>query len=737
MNVEIGFASIARVDERVAAAVGLASGAAAAAAGAAPTGGRAADILLSFLVAALVAWASASAPWWALAAASGVAASIALTPIGAGVGFAGLLLALHIGRRNDDLPAARAVAGAVAVNVLFRSELAGFVGLSAVVGIALGSALVFVGVRARPRSVRVRVRQVLGVVGAFVVMALVGAGLSGATARDDVVAGAQAARDGIAALNRGEYERAAAFFDDASTAFDSSTDRLGGPAGRPARLVPVAAQNLRAGTELASTASDALGTAAEALIEIDPSSLTVTGGSIDLESIQRVEAPLQRVEQALDDLRVSTESVRSPWLLGRLDNELDELDAELAAEAPRLRNALDAVALAPGLLGGEGERRYLVLFTSPAEARGLGGFPGNYAVVTLIDGRIEVGEFARRSDLEDVVGVQGASCVMCPDEFLRSYGQFGFSTGPDGGVAERAWSNVTMPAHFPYVAETAQILFPQSGGAAVDGVIVMDPYVVQALMAYTGPIEVPELDTTVRPEEAARFILVEQYLTAFRDGDSNQANAGRIDALDALGSEVISRLLSGALPDPPSLVDDLAPLVAERRLLFWTADSAEQDLLDRLELLGSLPPLDPTDGGFSVSVTNAGGSKIDAFLERSVDVRVEDAGGQRMLIADVSLTNTAPASGLPDFVIGNSVGLPSGWSRLYVSLYGPGSVESMRQDGEPMSTSPGTEAGWSTYSRYVDIAPGQTTRFELRFRLPVADDADASPTLFEQPLVNR
>ena len=37
--------------------------------------------------------------------------------------------------------------------------------------------------------------------------------------------------------------------------------------------------------------------------------------------------------------------------------------------------------LAPQMLGAEGVRRYFIAFTTPAEARGMGGFMGNWAVI--------------------------------------------------------------------------------------------------------------------------------------------------------------------------------------------------------------------------------------------------------------------------------------------------------------------------------------------------------------------
>ena len=251
------------------------------------------------------------------------------------------------------------------------------------------------------------------------------------------------------------------------------------------------------------------------------------------------------------------------------------------------------------------------------------------------------------------------------------------------------WSNLTMPAHFPYVAEAAACLYPQSGGSPIDGVIAIDPYVVEALMKYTGPIEVPELGVTVTPDNAARFILEDQYVLA---GDDAQPD--RVDALQTLGEEVIARLLAGSLPEPSELARDLGPLAAEHRLMVWTDDPEEQALLDDVEMLGALPQLGP-EGGFSVVAANAGESKIDVFLERETEVRVEtETDGTQRLIAEVTLTNNAPRAGLPDYVIGNSVGLPTGSSMLLVTFYGP--PFSGRRTGERrgLALAPLTEAGW-------------------------------------------
>jgi hypothetical protein len=724
-----------RVDERNAAAIGALAGIAAVFSGAQPTGSTFVDWLLVALSVGAVVWASASAPWWAPAGAAGIAAVVALQPVLTVIGAVAFVVGLVIGVRRRDQAELRAVVAAVAMNVFIRSELDGFFGLSAIVGVTIGVALFVVGVRRRPSAIR-RVGWIASAaVAGVAVLALLAAGLSALSARSDLTRGNQQARQAIDALDDGSYQDAAALFGDASNAFANADRRLGGPLGWIALLVPGVAQNVRAGADLSAAASVATSNIAPALRQVDPQSWRVVDGAIDIEAIRAVEQPLADVQASLTSLRQVTDDVQSPWLLGRVQTELDELSEEFDANEPRLANAVDAVRLAPQLLGADGQRRYLILFTTPVELRGIAGFIGNYADITVDDGNIEVTEFGRRSDLGAYLAENPGNCDACPPEMLDRYGSFGLTNGPDGGVLPNVWQNLPMPAHFPYTAEAAQVLYPQSGGEPIDGVIALDPYVVAALMEYTGPIEVPELGVTVTPDNAAEFILRDQYLLA-DVGDGGLDNESRIDALETLGQGVVEALLTGALPEPSELAGDLGPLVAEHRLMVWTDDPDEQQLLDNVGMLGALPELGP-DGGFSVIVANGGQSKIDAFLERTTDVRIETAAdGSRELVADVTLRNGAPASGLPRYVIGNGYGLPDGSSRLIVNFFGPDTLTSLTIDGQVLSNVAKPEAGWTGYRTDVVLAAGESAAYEARFGLDPVEPGESSgePVEWIQPL---
>jgi hypothetical protein len=139
-----------RVDERAVLAIAVAAAVVAVLAGAGPTGTPIVDAALVGLSCGAVVWAAATAPWWTPAAAVGIGAAIALDPAIAAIGVAGFVLGLLDGASRQTMPELRAFVAALAVNVLIRSELRGFLGLSALIGGTLCLLLFVLGVRVGP-----------------------------------------------------------------------------------------------------------------------------------------------------------------------------------------------------------------------------------------------------------------------------------------------------------------------------------------------------------------------------------------------------------------------------------------------------------------------------------------------------------------------------------------------------------------------------------------------------------
>jgi hypothetical protein len=119
---------------------------------------------------------------------------------------------------------------------------------------------------------------------------------------------------------------------------------------------------------------------------------------------------------------------------------------------------------------------------------------------------------------------------------------------------------------------------------------------------------------------------------------------------------------------------------------------------------------------FAVVTQNAAGNKIDAFLRRQVDydVSLNPATGRLSATAKIVLHNDAPATGLPDPVIGNLVDLPAGTNRMYLSVYSPWQLAGFTVGGGPVAAESGVELARNVYSTTVDIAPGGTATVQVR-----------------------
>ena len=157
----------------------------------------------------------------------------------------------------------------------------------------------------------------------------------------------------------------------------------------PAAAVPVVAQHRDAVLDMSDAGSAGADTVADALDAIDLDALRAVGGHFDLDALAALEAPLTDVRGALMDLQEATKDARSPWLVDRADVELDDFEGSIDDHLPPLERSLRAIRLAPGMLGADAPRTYLVLFTTPSEARGLGGFVGSYAELTVDDGQLD------------------------------------------------------------------------------------------------------------------------------------------------------------------------------------------------------------------------------------------------------------------------------------------------------------------------------------------------------------
>jgi len=365
----------------------------------------------------------------------------------------------------------------------------------------------------------------------------------------------------------------------------------------------------------------------------------------------------------------------------------------------------EAVIRAPDMLGASGVRRYFGALTTPAEARGLGGLMGNWAEITIDNGRLELTGFGRHGDLL-AAAPRTPRLTRAPGEFLSRYGPYLLDDPETRTVGPGVWTNLTVTPFFPWVAETIADLYPQSGGSELDGVFVMDVFAVAQLMRITGSVSIPGLSVEITPDNALQYLLRDQYLV--------EDLGDRVDLLETLARTTIDRSLAGALPSPPKLAALMSPMARQHRLVAWARRPEEQAVLRNANMTKELS-FDESTNVVGYSLYNGNGNKIDAYLEGNVSygIKTDRRSGDVAGTLTLSLLNTAPAQGLPNYVIGNLVGLPLGTNRLLVTLYSSAPIVSVMSPDAEVSWNPGNERGLYTATVTIEIPSGATVSLTM------------------------
>jgi hypothetical protein len=683
----------------------------------APTGSTGTDAALVLVGVALVVWTAAWAPWWL-----GVGAAV----VGAGVGVASGHGALAVafgavaaiggsvaGLSGRTTTWSRAIVAALALQSLVHLGEVGHLGISAAIGVVVAAVLGITGLVHRPHLERTIVSGLLGILTFVVVASAIGLGIAAASARDDLERGDRTARQAIGQLGSGDIAGARATFAIAADALESADANLERSLSSPAKLVPVLAQNRRAAVALVHDAATSLRAITDVLAKIDLDALRLTKARIDTDAIARLQQPIEQLDATLGRLDSTIAAVGTDrWVISALRDRLSGLRADIARQRGRTGNLLQIVRRAPAMLGADGPRVWFVGFLTPAEARGGGGFLANWAELTIDHGQISMSAFGRHGDLDTALAASTRR-VTGPASWLTNWGPY-VTVDTSGTASATTWSNVNVSPRFTDTAQVIAQLYPQSGGRQVDGVITMDVAALARLLELTGPIDVGT-DQALTADDAAEFLLRGQYLVA--------DDTAEHEVLDQAAHQTVATLFGGTLPAPPRLADLFAPLIAGGHLQAWTAHADDEQVFADAKMAGDLPA--PGDGdAYTFAVTNRAGNKVDAYVDghSTYTVTTDAASGTVHATATLVLHDGVPTTGLPNEVVGNQLGLPSGTAQELVTIYSVLQPTAITVDGQPVALTATSEAGYHATTTTITIAPGDsvTVSVELTGSLDLA-----------------
>ena len=696
---------------------------------ASPAGIELIDTLYRSAFGFVVVLAASRSQRWALAMLSGVASVSAASLALQIASLVSLVLLVAMMRTQARQPSIGAAIGALSIvtlllqgqGPLWRLTAGGVadpVGTSAVLTAVAVAPVLLTSWKTLSRKQRTRAgsvarRSVLALSAVLIVTAAAfGASVSPLrSALEDSRASVELATDG-------DLDGATELLEAANESWERANGRLSGPWMIPSRLIPVLGQHVRAAQILTGQSSAVTEAAAAVTGTVDPDAF-ISNGTFNVEEI---DANLPTIDALAATLERATElahTADSPWLIGPFRDRV-ALAGELLEPASGVVGAsTQGLHVANDLLGSSQPTEILLMFSTPAEARGSGGFVGNWAVVSAADGRLEITEQYRSRELNELLEDVGAS-LDGDDGFVSRYARYDI---------EEHIQDVTISPDFPSVARVTADLFAQATGTTVEAVVLIDPFVVQQLLAFTGPIEV-DSGVSLRSNSLLDYLLVDQYERFPEDEGDREAE------LSGVTKAVFDALLDNP-PDPIPFVTEFAPLAEQDRLALWLRSDPEGSIVDRLGVDGTFPS--STGDLVGVVHQNAGQNKVDTFLQRTVDITTVLNRTENTATHDITVTleNSAPSSGLPAAIIGsNDQNLEPGANSMLLSVYSDTPVSRVSIDGNAAPFETSTEFGVEVVTLLVTVPSQETITLEVEASGPVDLSSGYETVLVSQPLIN-
>ena len=507
----------------------------------------------------------------------------------------------------------------------------------------------------------------------------------------------------------------------------SAVDLTSDPVWRVAEVVPFIGDDLRAVRQvsgvLSTVADDAVVPVAEVASTVDVESFKPVDGALDLQPLVDAQPAVDRADRTLTSQLEVAQAIDTSGTVSQVTDAVDQLVDVLGGASAQVDVVARAVDLAPGMLGADGPRDYLVLFQNNAELRATGGIPGAVALLRVEGGKISLVQQASSGDFPRA----DAPVLPLPVETQGLY----------GAITGQYIQDVNLTPQFPLSAQLAREMWKRQFGTEVDGVLSIDPVALSYLLTATGPVTLPTGDV-LTPDNVVSTLLSTAYS---RYSDPTQQD----DFFAGAAATVFSSISSGNL-DASALLAGLARAGEERRVYLWSADDTEQSRIAETTLAGELPTSTADQPKFGVYFNDGTASKMDYYLGTKISVgqAVCRQDGRPSWVVDVTLSNNAPAdaaTSLPEYVTGGGqLGTRAGDISTNVSIYAPsaGVFVTAAEDGAEVGLQTASDSGLSVIQYQKTLSPGQTSTMRVEFLGgdAIADATAALPGIESTPTVH-
>lgn len=444
-----------------------------------------------------------------------------------------------------------------------------------------------------------------------------------------------------------------------------------------------------------------------------PGTSTATSLQLDMPTYKQMRAGLTTAFQHLQlavgyaqraDLSVLPSSLVKPQQVAEI--------RQLLAKWPQIQTVVGQVNatldVLPTMLGLSSASKYLVELMDSTELRPGGGFIGNNAIITVVNGKIQPVTVRDTYLLDRPYLESNGNVVLAPSQ----YPWWPFRT-----IYGLRDSNLS--GDFPTSAKLGMQQLAREGGPTVQGVIAITPAVIEGFIHIVGPIAMPQYGQVVTDTNLEHLIHLyelvpsEQPLTPLPPDQQISSPAKRFTAL--LGQALLQKLHTLSLAQQVALGKQLLANVHSKDVQIYVSDPKAEGLLTKYQIDGAFPHA-PYDG-VSIVDANVTPSKGSPFVTvTATDNVVLDAQGAAThhltLTYRYHVTNAAELYG-PDYY------------RTYLRIYASGSAQLLSLQGFTNMNGDdqighSDQAGYQMWGGYLILQDGTPYTLRISWRVPHA-----------------
>lgn len=458
---------------------------------------------------------------------------------------------------------------------------------------------------------------------------------------------------------------------------DSMKAETSSPLWTAASFIPVYGSDINAARTmidaLSDVSSNALVPMADNLSQATPGKL-FQDGMINVSALQAVADSLSSSSKVFKSANEKVQGIGDTHI-----SQVTELVDKAKDGFATLNGAVDAAEkvapVLPQMLGANGQtRHYLVLAMSNVEIRACGGFPGSRGVMSVTDGKLELGDFVKVDMMKEPL-----SPLPITDEeanlFTTGWGLTGFNT------LGYTMGDVTMTPDYPRAAQLVSDMQKAIVGDDIDGVFAVDPVFLQYMLGVVGGTQLPD-GTVVDGSNAAKVLLHDIYWNY----PVEEQDAIFAAVAGSAFNKIVGELGSSDITKIAAAIEKGA---SEGRILMYSRNDDEEKAAKALGISGALQTDTSEAPILGVYVNNYSYSKMDWFLDKrvTIDSSVENADGSTTYRVTTTLKNTMTPqekAEMPGYFQGHngiSQDIDDEVLRLYLYAPAGGSISDIKTSG--------------------------------------------------------